>query len=328
MLTGYKKIISLLLTMVISASAISVFATDSAVTDDLNDNIVIKTEDNILVKDVDYTLEYKDNIKAGTATVVVHFIGNYSGEKEQTFNIVKKSSGGGGGGGGSASKTTPTPEPTAAPAETTQPTETEKPTENIHLSYIKGYDDNTVRPDASITRAEAAAILARTLNIPDGSVPKTFPDVSDTDWFADDINKMSSAGIITGYEDGTFQPNSPVSREEFVTMLVINGDVLPFTDIPFTDVKPDVWSSDYIYTAFTNGYIDGYTDNTFKPEAPITRAEAVKILNEVLGRDDLPTAENPFSDLSESHWAYKQVLEAAVDHMPNNREEDLYENLY
>lgn len=330
----HKKFISILLTMAVAitpVSALNVFAADTDTNDTSNDSdIVIEANDTVLVKDVDYTLEYEDNVKVGTGKVIVHFIGNYSGEKEQTFNIVRKSSGGGGGGSSSSAiKTTPTPTPTATPAETDnseetanptdKPTETEAPTENIHSSYLKGYEDNTVHPDAPITRAEAAAILTRTLDIQDNSqTAKTFPDVTAADWFYGDINKMSSAGIITGYEDGTFHPNSPVSREEFVAMLVRNWDVLTFADIPFTDVKPNVWSSDYIYTAFANGYINGYEDNTFKPEASITRAEAVKILNGILGRDDFSGTENPFSDLSENHWAYKQILEAAVDHIPNN----------
>ena len=105
MLERKKKIISMLLAMALSASMISVFAADNAnndVADDIvsGDDIVVKVDETVLVKDVDYTLEYQNNVQPGTAKVLVHFIGNYSGEKEQTFNIVKKSSGGGGGGGG------------------------------------------------------------------------------------------------------------------------------------------------------------------------------------------------------------------------------------
>lgn len=326
----HKNFISTLLMLAVaitSSSVINAFAANDIENNIVNDSdIVIKADDKILVENKDYTLEYKDNIKVGTAKVIVHFIGNYSGEKEQTFNIVKKSSGssGGGGGGSSAPNATSTPTPTSSPASTpettsppaenTEPEDIKNSEENIHLSYINGYDDNTVRPDAPITRAEAAAILIRTLDIPDGSQTKTFSDVSPADWFYTDISKMSSAGIITGYEDGSFCPNSPVSREEFVAMLVRNGEVLSFDDIPFTDVESDVWSSDYIYTAFTKGYINGYEDNTFKPAAYISRAEAVKILNGVLGRNDFSSTENPFSDLNANHWAYKHVLEAAVEH--------------
>ena len=120
----------------------------------------IEVKGTVLVKNVDYILSYKDNVNVGTATVIVTFIGNYAGMKEQTFNIVPKpttkpSSGGGGGGGGGGTRSTRvtlaevTPQPTAEPVYT------------YHEAYIKGYDDGTFKPDAYITRAEAAAVLQR-----------------------------------------------------------------------------------------------------------------------------------------------------------------------
>ena len=57
-----------------------------------------------------------------------------------------------------------------------------------------------------------------------------------------------------------------------------------------------------------------YEDNTFKPDNPITRAKAVKIINSVLDRNDYRNEKNPFTDVKTSHWAYKQILEAAIEH--------------
>lgn len=382
MLIRYKKIISVLMAMAVSASAISVFAADVT-----NDDIVIKTDDTVLVKDVDYTLEYKDNVNVGTAKVIVHFIGNYSGEKEQMFNINRKTSGSGGGGSSRPSSNTVTVTVTdkdGKPITTTKkeendkviitlpsnkelkddepytvtvtdkggkPVETEitlkdkkgneatgktdsngkvtlpqtvevtpspmptnEPEEAEHNAYISGYEDGTFIPDGQITRAETASMLYGVLETSNKEIDVTFSDLKDGAWYMYAVQAMTNAGIISGYTDGTFRPDRHITRAEFVTMLMRTKDIQTFDVIPFTDVAADLWSADYIYTAYTNGYIDGYEDGTFQPDSPITRAEAVKIINEVLGRTDFRNEINPFSDVSNMHWAYKHILEAAVTH--------------
>ena len=285
---------------------------------------------------LDYVLSYKDNVNIGTATVIVTFIGNYAGMREQTFNIVPKpttepsSGGGGGGGGGGGTRSTRvtlaevTPQPTA------------EPVYSYHEAYIKGYDDGTFKPDAYITRAEAAAMLSRvmptespeptatptpnvrlsTIPTPIPTVkptPKPFTDVKKTDWYYSAVNAMSEHGTIEGYSDGSFKPDNNITRAELVTML-IRGHEEKFVGVPYNVVFANRWYADFIYTAYQNKYINGYEDNTFKPDAPITRAETVKIINGYLGRDDYRNEENPFKDVSDEHWAYKQILEAAVDH--------------
>ena len=97
-------------------------------------------------------------------------------------------------------------------------------------------------------------------------------------------------------------------------MIMQNKTLTEFDKIPFTDVKSDLWSAKYIYSAYKAKYIDGYDDNTFKPDNLITRAEAVKIINSILGRTDYRNEKNPFTDVKTSHWAYKQILEAAIEH--------------
>ena len=77
-------------------------------------------------------------------------------------------------------------------------------------------------------------------------------------------------------------------------------------------LNPD--SLKWQYSAYKAKYIEGYEDNTFKPDNPITRAEAVKIINSVLDRNDYRNEKNPFGDVSQNHWAYKQILEAAIEH--------------
>ncbi len=84
----------------------------------------------------------------------------------------------------------------------------------------------------------------------------------------------------------------------------------------FTDVDGSAWYAKYVNFMHEKNLIGGYGDGTFRPDSTITRAEAVTMLNKAIGRDadSIQTAypNNPFSDLSPSHWAYNQILEAAV----------------
>ena len=82
----------------------------------------------------------------------------------------------------------------------------------------------------------------------------------------------------------------------------------------YSDVPENAWYTGYVNKISELKGFAGYEDNTFKPDNPITRAEAVKIINSVLGRNDYRNEKNPFGDVSQNHWAYKQILEAAIEH--------------
>lgn len=310
-----KKVISAIIAMALSAAMITAFAADTITNTDVdNSNVAVQTDDGtVLTEGIDYTLEYRDNVNVGTANVIVHFIGNYIGEKSHTFEIKKKTSTGSGSGGGSRIQptVTPSPTPTTAPP---SPKPTAEPKIYEHNAYIKGYEDGTFRPDATITRAETASMLYVVLEKSNTTAGLTFSDLENEAWYIPAIKAMTETGIIKGYEDGTFRPNTDITRAEFTAMIMRTETVQKFAELPFSDVSADLWSADYIYSAYKAGYIKGYEDGTFKPDNPITRAEAVKIINSVLDRTDFSNETNPFSDVSSEHWAYKQILEAAVTH--------------
>ena len=157
-------------------------------------------------------------------------------------------------------------------------------------------------------------MLYRVLETSNKNADVTFSDIADGAWYIPAVTAMSEAGVINGYEDGTFKPDNKITRAEFVTMLMQSRNIEKYTELPFSDVSSELWSADYIYSAYKAGYIDGYDDGTFRPDSPITRAEAVKIINKALDRTDFNNATNPFSDVLGEHWAYKQILEAAVTH--------------
>ena len=128
--------------------------------------------------------------------------------------------------------------------------------------------------------------MAMTVVSADG-VAKKLSDVNDSEVYYDAVNTLSVMGIINGYGDGTFKPNQNVTRAEFTAMLMRSlklGDTgsksaagLPFSDID--DNNSDInWAIPNINTAYGKGIINGYEDGTFRPDAPIIRAEIVAVL--------------------------------------------------
>ncbi|NMW85272.1 S-layer homology domain-containing protein [Peptoniphilus sp. AGMB00490] len=194
------------------------------------------------------------------------------------------------------------------------------------IAYIKGYPDGTFKPQANVTRAEAAQMFATLLNggadFGTSSATK-FSDANDN-WFSKAINYVVAKGLISGYPDGTFKPNESITRAEFAQMIsgYVKNEKKGSSD--FQDVK-DHWAKDAIEKLNGNKNVTGYPDGTFKPNAKITRAEAVTILNSVFNRNTTKnslnnvntSSLNKFSDVSEGFWAYYNILDAANTH---NRE--------
>ncbi len=209
--------------------------------------------------------------------------------------------------------------PTAEPSVTPKPTDTDEPSDISkvqHKAYIVGYENGTFMPDGNITRAETVVILARLTESFDenGSYTTSFADVDNNVWYYRYIGFEESQNIITGYEDGTFKPENSITRAEFANMIVHFAELnTENADTAFTDINGH-WAQNQIAACYAAGYIKGYADNTFMPDNYITRAEAVAIINRVLGRDDIKDFENPFSDVTDSHWAYADIMEAAITH--------------
>ncbi len=185
--------------------------------------------------------------------------------------------------------------------------------EEISGGYVNGYQDGTFRPDNAITRAEVAAIVAKTINYEkeEGkSYTNTpFGDVARSEWYADDIGFVASLGVIAGYKDGTFKPNSNITRAEFVTM-AMKIDRVVNSGKSFKDMSDADWYAEYVKSAAEKGYATGYLDGTFRPNNPITRAEAVTIINSIIGLEP-GAGQMSFTDVPESHWAYSNIKAAA-----------------
>ena len=195
-----------------------------------------------------------------------------------------------------------------------------------HVSYIIGYSDGTVKPNAGITRAEVATIFFRLLT--DGarerfwSETSAYSDVAAGSWYNIAVSTLSNMGILGGYEDGTFHPNASITRAEFAKIAVSFFDWADVYAVnSFVDVRDSAWYANYVAVAAELGLIEGYGGNVFRPEATITRAEACTIINRTLGRAPdtdhlLPVAQmNTWPDNSDTGvWYYAQIQEATNSH--------------
>ena len=192
-----------------------------------------------------------------------------------------------------------------------------------HFAFLVGYNGGTFGPERNMTRAEVTTMFARLLTEQieaDKTYSNTFTDVPKGYWAANYIGYMQQFGIITGYSDGNFRPDAPVTRAEFAA-IASRFEKLTEGSKSFTDVPDTYWAARYINFAATRGWVTGYSDGTFKPENTITRAEVAAVTCRLLERSadqsyirshlsELRT----FNDMAENHWAYWYAMEAANSH--------------
>lgn len=208
-----------------------------------------------------------------------------------------------------------------------------------HFLYIEGYPEDyrtgeysdnedlwPVKPQGNITRAEVATIFYRLLKDEVREEIETdvnsFSDVNKDDWFNITVSSLANMGAISGYEDGTFRPNEPISRAELAAMAVRFYDTFEaeYEEGTFLDVDGDEWYADAIAAAEELGIIGGYPDGTVRPNNNITRAETCAIVNRVLERrphdehlgdvDDMRT----WPDNQPGAWYYADMQEATNGH--------------
>ena len=192
-----------------------------------------------------------------------------------------------------------------------------------HTAFLVGYAEGTFGPERNMTRAEVTTMFARLLTKQieaDKTYSSTFNDVAKDCWAANYIGYMQQFGIVTGYEDGSFRPDAPVTRAEFAA-IASRFEKLTQGSKSFTDVPDTHWAVKYINFAATRGWVTGYADGTFKPEHSITRAEVAAVTCRLLERSADQTyirshigELRTFADVTESHWAYWYAMEAANGH--------------
>ena len=190
-----------------------------------------------------------------------------------------------------------------------------------HMAYLNGYGTGLFGPDDHMTRAQAAQMFYNLLLDQEVSAAVRFTDVPADAWYARAVETLASLGMVEGVGGGKFAPERTITRAEFTVMAMRFARLPEGGENPFSDVTSSDWFYDQVVGAVQYGWITGYTDGTFRPEATITRAEVTAITNRLLDRaadedyvDDHAGELRQFPDVSASYWAYHDIVEATNAH--------------
>lgn len=157
------------------------------------------------------------------------------------------------------------------------------------LSIIDGYSGKKFDPDKHMNRAEFMKVVLKALCVetPENVSSKPFPDVEKAVWFAKYVHTAKLKGFISGYKDGTFGAGNDLTRAEALKVLLIAAgeEVGNYKSSLFSDTKGH-WAVKYIETARRKGYVRGYSDGSVRPDAPITRAEVITLINRMVIEQD------------------------------------------
>lgn len=178
------------------------------------------------------------------------------------------------------------------------------------LRYIRGYEDGSFRPNQAATRYEAVEALANLVTVGEGTAPHPFSDVDPA--YADTVSKLVRSGLIKGMTPDTFQGEGTMTRCQLCKVLVLALELTPGSgETGFSDTAGH-WAAPYISALAQAGYINGYTDGTFRPDLPVTRAELAALLNRAAGRKNVSGTAPTFRDVSGDFWGYEDIQSAAL----------------
>ncbi|WP_340020814.1 S-layer homology domain-containing protein [Paenibacillus sp. FSL K6-1096] len=188
----------------------------------------------------------------------------------------------------------------------------------MHEAYIIGFPDGEFKPDERVTRSQMALMIARNLGYDASAAVSSppFPDVAVRHYAAGAIAFVNAQGVMKGDPAGQFRGAAPITRAEMAAAaanylkLAVPAD----GQSSFNDTTGH-WAQGVIEANVKAGLLKGYPDGSFKPNAYLTRAEAVVIVNQMFDRGPLYGADAvKFPDVSKNHWAYQDIQEAVIDH--------------
>ena len=192
----------------------------------------------------------------------------------------------------------------------------------VHEAYIKGYTGDLgsiFGPQRNVTRGEIAAIIARLLHLESTVTGQQFySDVPSTHWTFKYVEAVHRAGIMTGFPDGTFGPDTPATRANVAVAMIRARGIDPVVFLPASPF-PDLsghWAIKEIETAYVLGIVEGLPDGTFHPDSPIIRAETVTLIDRALGRGPLleGAVVQHFPDCLPTDWFYGWGEESFQSH--------------
>ena len=211
------------------------------------------------------------------------------------------------------------------PDEPNKPADVPQLNKEDHFAYVSGYPEGNFRPERNMTRAEVAVMFSNLLledTQESTSYGNTFTDVAPSEWYYNRVGFMEQFGIISGYPDGSFRPNAPITRAEFATIAAKFDELKETGNATFVDLPDDHWGKKFIEMAYNHGWISGYPDGTVKPDKYITRAEVVSVTNRMLERvcdqayiESHKASIKDYFDITNAHWAYYHIMEASNGHL-------------
>ena len=182
-------------------------------------------------------------------------------------------------------------------------------TDAASIRYLRVYGNNLFRPDRQATGYEVAGALAYLVALDEGDNALPFTDVDA--YYAPTVAKLVRSGLINGMTEDTFQGEGPMTRCQLCKVLVLALELEPGEgNGSFPDVQGH-WAAPYIGALTQAGYIKGYTDGTFRPDRPVTRAELVALLNRIVGRANVAGTGVKFQDVGTDFWGYEDIQKAA-----------------
>ena len=188
-----------------------------------------------------------------------------------------------------------------------------------HIAYLGGYGNGNFGPNDNMTRAQVARMFYNLLLNKNVDITVKFTDVADDAWYADAVNTLASLGVIKGIGNNQFAPNRTITRAEFTVIAMRFANVSATVTNPFTDISKNDWFYSAVTSATSYGWITGYSNGTFRPNATITRAEVATIVNRMLNRTADRNfvdgnAVTHFDDVPNTYWAYYNIAEATTAH--------------
>ncbi|MBR0599198.1 S-layer homology domain-containing protein [Sinanaerobacter chloroacetimidivorans] len=168
----------------------------------------------------------------------------------------------------------------------------------VNKGIITGYQDKTFLPDKAVTRAEFATMINKALG--NGSSASIgFADVPYYEWYYDAVSKAVSASYAGGYDDNTFKPNNPITRQEAAVMISrivpaykVSGNLKSYSD--YKTIAD--WAYDAMARMNGKGYIGAYSDGKIHPTDPLTRAQTAKIICDILDNETIVTSSPVIDD--------------------------------
>lgn len=186
--------------------------------------------------------------------------------------------------------------------------------ENVQSIKYLAVSTSYFRPNDPASRYEVVEMIGKLFDITGVTLPEEqiFEDVADR--FKELVETLTAAGVINGYEDGSFRGGQSITRAELVTILArllgTEQDAIPDADaVSLTDID-EHWAKDNIRRFVAKGYVLGYPEGDFRPDKAVSRAEVVVILNRITGLQKVSGMEERFRDLPSDFWAYEDIMNA------------------